>query len=274
MDEEVFAEPRAVNSIDDCYFYHTMDLPGHGLVHGEWDLRGREAAYLGHVKVAGKRVLDVGTASGHLCFAMEKMGAGVVGYDLSDQQEWDVVPYAANDVSSYIRERKQHIRKLNNSFWFAHRAFASNARVVYGTVYQVPEGLGRFDLCVFGSILLHLRDPFLALQCITSHVDETVVVSEMTSRSGLPALVHRLLTLFETVAGIRLIRFMPDSKRRSPLDTWWVPTPRLICEYLAILGFPHTTVTYHRQLHGERLGGQKELLMYTVVGHRKAPTAG
>src|SRR5262249_47749227 len=101
-----------VTSLDDCYFYHTMELPGHGLVRGEWDLRGREAAYLGHVPLAGRRVLEVGTASGHLCFAMEKSGADVVAYDLSEHDEWDIVPYAGLDVARHVRERQEHIRRL------------------------------------------------------------------------------------------------------------------------------------------------------------------
>ena len=52
--------------LEDCYFYHTMDVPGAGLVTGEWDLRNGVDAYLGHESVAGKRVLELGTASGFL----------------------------------------------------------------------------------------------------------------------------------------------------------------------------------------------------------------
>lgn len=44
MDESIWAKPRHDIRIEDCYFYQTMDIPGHGLVQGEWDLRGREAA--------------------------------------------------------------------------------------------------------------------------------------------------------------------------------------------------------------------------------------
>src|SRR5262245_3131908 len=114
MSESIWAEPRHVASVEDCYFYHTMDIPGHGLGHGEWDLRAREASYLGHVELKGKRVLELGTASGHRCFAMERMGAEVVGYDLSDRQEWDIVPFAGVDVREHIARRKEHIRRLNN----------------------------------------------------------------------------------------------------------------------------------------------------------------
>ncbi|HEY4442105.1 MAG TPA: hypothetical protein VGN14_16725, partial [Candidatus Elarobacter sp.] len=68
--------------LEACYFYHTMELPGVGTVEGEWDLRTGVDAYLGGEELRGKRVLEIGTASGFLCFAMERRGAEVIGYDL------------------------------------------------------------------------------------------------------------------------------------------------------------------------------------------------
>jgi hypothetical protein len=264
MREAIWAEPRCVTSVDTCYFYHTMDIPGHGTVRGEWDLRGRESAYLGNVSLAGKRVLEVGTASGHLCFTMEKMGASVVAYDLSDEHEWDVVPYAGYDIEKYIAWRKAHIRQLNNGYWLAHRAFNSSAKVVYGSVYDIPSDIGPFEICTFGSILMHLRDPFLALQRVSAHVQETVIVTDGASRVGLRALAYRMLTMAEALTGARLIRFRPKAKKLSPLDSWWMLTPSLVSEFLQILGFAHTTVSFHRQLYGG-----KEILLFTVVGRRK-----
>ena len=93
----VYAEPRTVTDLEDCYFYHSMEIPGYGLVEGPWDLRGGVDDYLGGVDLRDKRVLEVGTASGFLCFTMEGRGADVVAYDLSDEQSWDVVPYAQYD---------------------------------------------------------------------------------------------------------------------------------------------------------------------------------
>ena len=31
---DLYARPRAVDSLADCYFYHSMDIPGHGEVTG------------------------------------------------------------------------------------------------------------------------------------------------------------------------------------------------------------------------------------------------
>ena len=63
-DEKIFATPRKVEDVADCYFYHTMELPGRGVIEGrDWDLRNRVDEYLGHVDFAGQRVLEIGPAS-------------------------------------------------------------------------------------------------------------------------------------------------------------------------------------------------------------------
>ena len=87
----VYAEPRTVTDLEECYFYHSMEIPGYGLVEGPWDLRGGVDDYLGGVDLRDKRVLEIGTASGFLCFTMEGRGAEVVASDLSDDHSWDVI---------------------------------------------------------------------------------------------------------------------------------------------------------------------------------------
>ena len=253
-----WAKPRDITNIDDCYFYHTMDLPGHGLVEGEWDLRGKESTYLGKIDVEGKRVLEIGTASGHLCFWMEKMGTEVVAYDLSEEQEWDIVPYSGLNLGQYTADRKNHIRKLNNGFWFAHKAFNSKAKVRYGTAYEIPNDIGQFDVCTFGAILLHARDPFLALQKATGLVKETVVVTDL-----LPPLSSRMLSILNPFASSRHARFLPNSSKREPYDSWWNLSPKLVAEFLQILGFPNIHTTYHRQKHLH-----KQVKLYTVVAQK------
>jgi 2-polyprenyl-3-methyl-5-hydroxy-6-metoxy-1,4-benzoquinol methylase len=251
----IFVEPRIVTDINDCYFYHTMDIPGFGLVQGEWDLRGREADYLGNVNCQGKRVLEIGTASGYLCFNLEQQGAEVVAFDLSEEQAWDIVPYSDYDYSEHISKFKKHINKLNNGYWLTHKALKSKAKVLYGTVYELPEALGQFDICTFGSVLLHLRDPFLALQSVTAHVDETVVVTDIAPRKRTRFVEHFL--------GGHFVQFLPNADARLPFETWWNLTPKTISEFLKILGFKRININYHKQLIND-----KESRLYTVVGHR------
>src|SRR5207247_9366351 len=59
-----------------------------------------------------------------------------------------------------------------------HRAFRSRARMVHGTVYDVPASIGPVDVATFGCILLHLRDPFLALARVLPLVRERAVLVE------------------------------------------------------------------------------------------------
>ena len=177
--EGVYSPPRTVTDLNDCYFYHTMEIPGYGLVEGEWDLREGIRAYLGNVDLRGKRVLEMGTANGFVCFHMEREGADVVAYDLSEKQDWDVVPFARQDEAEYRSERKDLIRRLNNAFWLGHRAYKSHSEMVYGDAYGVPEDIGAVDVCTFGSILLHLRDPFLALQKALRLTRETVIITDL-----------------------------------------------------------------------------------------------
>jgi hypothetical protein len=254
MSSVVWVVPRDVRRLEDCYFYHTMDIPNYGTVRGDWDLRGREKTYLGNVDVRGKRVLEIGPASGHLCFSMERMGAEVAAYDLSDEEEWDLVPYAGQ-VEDERAKRKDQIRRLNNGYWFAHRAFASRARVAYGAVYGIPHDIGQFDICTLGSILLHLRDPFLALERVTAHVRETAIVTDVAP-AGLD-LVGRVAV------------FRPDAVTRLPNDTWWDLSPALVSQFLRILGFPDTEIHFHKGLYtGGQAPGGVEIQLYTVVGRR------
>lgn len=250
MVDAPYAEPRVVTDIADCYFYHTVDIPGHGVVTGEWDLRANLDAYLGCHDFRGQRVLDVGAASGVISFHAERHDAEVVSYDLSEAQPWDIVPFAGLDRTAIDARHRDHIRRINNGYWLCHRLNASNARVVYGTVYDMPDAIGEVDVAVYGSILLHLRDPFLALQNGARLARRTIIVADICPR-GLGARRSRHPV------------FQPRPARLRPWDTWWNLPPLLVQDYLAILGFPHAALSWHRQLFQG-----KPRTLYTVVAHR------
>ena len=50
----IYTEPRSVSDLKECYFYHTMDLPGIGKIEGNWDLRPNLKKYLGGVDFTRK----------------------------------------------------------------------------------------------------------------------------------------------------------------------------------------------------------------------------
>jgi hypothetical protein len=246
----IYAEPRHVADARECLFYHTLDLPEIGVVDspGSWDLRPGLDAYLGHVAFAGKRVLDVGAANGALSFHMERAGAEVVSFDLDEHAAWDMVPFAAwKDYAHIAAERKHLTRQLNNAYWLAHRLLRSSARVVYGSVYAIPEAIGRVDIAVYGSILLHLRDPFRALENGARLAREAVIVADVLRGQETPT--------HEPYLG-----FLPDASTLEPKDTWWDIRPETAVRMLGVLGFTEAVTTTHQQMYSGRA-----IELYTVV---------
>jgi hypothetical protein len=246
----IYASPRIVDDPARCHFYHSMQIPGYGLVEGPWDLRPGADRYLGHYDFRGKRSLDVGTASGFLSFHMEALGAEVVSFDLSEQFPWDIVPFSGAVDPAIDLGRKNHLREINDGYWLAHRAFGSRARVVYGSVYNIPKDIGPVDVAVYGSILLHLRDPFLALENGARLARDAVIVADVAPLGLLGWWLKRP-------------SFEPRHDQPACWDTWWLLPPRLVREYLAILGFPRATTNWHRQLYRG-----KPQWLYTVVARR------
>lgn len=148
-----------------------MELPGVGLIQGEWDLRGRFGDYTDHYSFAGKRVLDIGAGSGFLSFSAESAGAEeVISFDLDSSYRQDFLPFAHKlhyvDRDEFAKHHDWWIRKWRNGYWLSHRLLNSKAKCIYGDVYRIPPDLGTFDVVIVGSILEHLADPIKALASV------------------------------------------------------------------------------------------------------------
>ena len=135
------AQPRYVESPSDCFFYHTMDLPGFGEVRGHWDLRGRFNEYIGGVDLTAKSVIDVGAATGFLSFAAEKSGAArVLSFDIGDPRQQDFLPFKdklySRDPERWAKEYGAEIEQWKNGYWLCHRLLDSKAEVYYGDIYD------------------------------------------------------------------------------------------------------------------------------------------
>jgi SAM-dependent methyltransferase len=233
----LLAEPRLVDSLEDCYFYHTMELPGFGVVRGHWDLRGRFEEYIGDVCVAGKSVLDVGAATGFLSFEVERLGASrVVSFDMSDVRQQAFVPFKGKlyfeDYESWVYYHTLTVEKWKNAYWLCHRVLGSKAEVYYGNVYTLPPELGQFDVAFVGALLEHLSDPVAALSSIARLTRETLVL-------GTP--------LIQTEE--RIARFEPRADRPEDDYTWWTYSVGLYREVLAILGFRVEKISYGNYFH-------------------------
>ncbi len=278
--KNIYVQPRKITDINDCAFYHEMEIPGHGIIEGKWDIRDNVDAYLGEVDFNGKRVLELGPASGFLSFVIEKRGAEVISYDIGDDTEWDVVPFAQYNYQNKINEFKKYTTKMKNAWWYAHDAYNSKAKAVYGSVYKVPREIGVVDIGTFCAILLHLRDPFLALQSATRLVKETVIVTELDQSKKLvfshSSRVKECISLVRNFMSrnykntnnykVPYMSLLPNFRTLEHKDVWWALSPEIIVSFLGILGFEKTKVTFHKQkLYG------KERSLFTVVGKRTIP---
>ena len=169
-------------------WYHTIDLPGGVTTPGWFDLRP-VVDRLPWPEVAGRRCLDVGTYDGFLAFTMEARGAAeVVAADIDDHRLWDWPV----DMRATARDGLEAVAgEKGRGFRIAAEALGSSVRRVPLSIYDLsPETVGRFDVVVVGSLLLHLRDPLRALEAVRS-VCGGVLLSMESVDLGLTALHPR-----------------------------------------------------------------------------------
>jgi O-methyltransferase len=151
---------RIVTDKGPCDFYHDVQLPDGSVVNGQWDLRETVDKYLGGVNFAGKRVIEVGPASGLLSIHMERKGARVTAIEPPMEIFWDLVPRAGVDLAQKEKDFSGEIQRIRASFWYVHGAFESKVDLYEADAYCLPaSGLGEFDVGVLASVLLHVSSP-------------------------------------------------------------------------------------------------------------------
>jgi tRNA (mo5U34)-methyltransferase len=202
-------ELRAAIASNPCW-YHTLELAPGVLTAGFFDLRPI-VERLPWPDVRGKRCLDVATYDGFLAFELERRGAAeVVCTDIPGHADWDWPldmrargPEHLDALAQYLGSEK------GLGFRIAKRALHSRAERVETNVYDLsPTRLGRFDVVVCGSLLLHLRDPQRALEAIRSVCDRWFLSAE-TVGLGLT-----LLHPWRPVAQLNGL---------GELCQWWIP---------------------------------------------------
>jgi hypothetical protein len=237
---------------DDCIFYHVVDLPGEPATPGSWDFRKSESRYHGGLDFSGRRVLEVGTATGSHAFWMESQGADVVPYDLGPGYSWDLLPTFQQDPAAAEAEMRTVIDRINNGFAYCRDRLGSKLQLQTGTAYDIPPALGRFEVITFASVLLHLRDPMLALQRAAARADTIVIVDRHW-----PALDQSRPDA----------QFAPALGEELPWGgwTWWYVTPKAYETMLRILGFTsfRTEVSGHWHVPSNAF-----IDLYTLVASR------
>ncbi len=241
-------------TLSDCYPYHWFDMPNGDKVVGSWDLRRNWQSYLGNYNFTGKRVFEPGPASGFLTMKMEHSGAEVVAFDLPPGAPPDLLPSPKRDMAKTAIEMGAAIDRVRNSWWYFHRAFNLKAKATYGDIYNLPDDLGRFDVTVVAAILLHLSNPFRAIQQFASITDKAIIIAD---------LVH------DKFDDQPYMEFAPHPDSSDPM-TWWYISPHSIKRMLAAVGFSKIKMTESIHNHYPTLTADNAvpLKFYTLVAER------
>ncbi len=253
--QAALSKRREGADLSEFVWYHATELPDGTVLPGVWDLRGHESAYLGGVDLAGKRVLELGPATGYLTFYMERMGAEVVSFEAGFDVSIDTLPVKGEDqFEERLRVMQETIDRNHDAWWYLHRTLGSSARFVQGDIYDMPADLGSFDVTLVGAILLHLREPWGALSQAARRTTETMIVTEPLQDELDPPEAN-------------IMRFSPSAEHH--LTNWWSIYPGAVVSMLARLGFGQTVTTMHSQRHHlahDIASDAIDQRMYTVVG--------
>jgi hypothetical protein len=271
----VWGKPPSENiSLKDCEWYHIMEIPGIGLTEGVFDVREDIGNIFGNLDLKNKKVLNVGPSTGYLSFEAERRGADVTSVDLSvDSEERDWVPQVQDDWRKDLKNFMADEKRRRNAFWYAHKALNSKSKLIISHINNLPNEVEAHDIGIIFSVLVHIRDPFLALQRMTSHIKEKIVITELGGYTRRNTLKNFIPNLFRKIFSIlnknkispSNMKFLPRYGRVA--SKWWNYSPDAIIEMIKLLGFGKSTVNYHYYL--DKNG--KKVFQFTVVGERTVP---
>lgn len=220
----IFQSPWVNVRQEDCRFYHSFDLPDGRTILGDWDMRGKFDDYIGGISLAGKRVIDVGTASGFLSFEAEKRGAKVTSFDADDTRRYTRLPHAnslykKNQADAIVEDNKW-LDAVKRSYWFVHEATNSKNSVVYGNIFDIPAEVGTFDVAILGQLLVHNRSGIEILEAVSRSTSDYLIITE------------GVLDIEEPAA-----RFLGRASQPSDFFSFWIYSPAFYYEIMGMLGF-------------------------------------
>jgi tRNA (mo5U34)-methyltransferase len=201
-------------------WYHTIDLGDGVVARGYVDTRSCTAKLPFPPSLEGKRCLDVGTQNGFWAFELERRGAAeVVAVDLGEERDSDFPARAR--LTAAAGEGPENARAVARAgFELAREALGSQVQWRACSVYELStEELGSFDFVFLGSLLLHLRDPVLALER----------VREVCRGEAL------FFDVFDPVA--TLTRRGPSARLDGQLNWWWTPNWQALRRMIESAGF-------------------------------------
>lgn len=196
-------------------WYHSIDL-GHGvLTPGFVDHRDQLPFYGIPASLSGKRVLDVATFDGFWAFEFERRGAEVVAADIPRWTEVDVPRLMLEHAGPFGLDRP-----TGSGFRLAHEILGSRVERIECSVYDLdPDVVGTFDLVFISDLLVHLRDPQLALERAYSVCRGEVLVADVYT-PRLEGMGDQALAWFT-----------------APGETWWLPNIATLKGMMRTAGF-------------------------------------
>lgn len=238
--EDLYAPPRLVENLEDCDFYHSMDLPNGEFIKGHVNLVGSERDYLGHAEFDAHTVLEVGPATGHLGFYMAQNGADVTSLELPSGTVGDLVPRKDfTDWEQILADRYRHMNRIYNSYWYCHAKLGSKNKLIYGTVEDLETVGAQFDIVVLAGVLLHFRDVQKRLEQFANLARKELIIAE------------QLLAPLDKSDQAPIAWLAPLSSNKV-WDHWWRFSPGFFTGFLPILGFSeHRLTKHHQQCQGE-----------------------
>ncbi len=204
--------------VDERQWYHTLELAPGVVTKGLFDHVTHVTRYGIPADMSGLRALDVGSFDGFWAFEMERRGARVTALDVDGPEELDWPPrlraLGAEAPNAKISQR--------TNFALARGALNSAVERASLSVYEAtPERLGTFDVVFCGSLLIHLRDPLLALERMAALCSGRLVLAEAYSRR------------LDWIPRVKVAEFRGE----TPWMTWWLPTSRTLAAMTRCAGF-------------------------------------
>ena len=181
--------------------YHSLELADGTVIPGLIGidaLKARIRSFPIPEDLRGKRVLDVGAASGWNSFEMERRGADVVAVDCVEFEE----------------------------FHMAHKLLGSKVDYRILDVDELTrESIGRFDYVLFFGVLYHLRHPLLGLERICALTTEAAFVESFVTDSGPDPAAPCTLEFYET------------NELGGQIDNWCGPNTNCLMALCRAAGF-------------------------------------
>ncbi len=155
------------------HFYHSFDLSNGVKIGGDWSIQTDIAGYQ-FPDMRGKRVLDLGPASGWFSFYLESLGADVTVLESRGYGDFDVYGVDRYTPPDRAPDRVVAGKSIwdgphSPSFWAMHQILGSQVKFVNGKFYDAPELFAEpFDVVLACNILQHVRDPIGVLRAAHS----------------------------------------------------------------------------------------------------------